>query len=74
MCVQCCHFLRFLKNNTCRHFADLNVVPMPNCVNIGLVVKQQSSNLNNCVQGCHFLSHFLDQHVVPMPKGIKFGS
>ena len=33
--MQCCQFFNFLKNDTCGHFPDENVVPMPKGIKFG---------------------------------------
>ena len=33
--MQCCQFLNFLKNDTCSHFPDENVVLMPKGIKFG---------------------------------------
>ena len=33
--MQCCQFLKFLKNDTWNHFSDENVVPMPKGTKFG---------------------------------------
>ena len=88
MCVQGCHILRFLKNNTRSHVGDQYVVPMQKVIKIGsvvlhifLVIWSKTRNMEMCVQCCHILkflknntrSHVLDLYVVFMQKGIKIG-
>ena len=41
MCVQCCHILRFLKNNTRSHVLDQYVVFMQKGIKIGPVVSDR---------------------------------
>ena len=41
MCVQCCHILRSLKNNTRSHVLDLYVVFMQKGIKIGPVVSDR---------------------------------
>ena len=49
MCVRCCHFLRFLKNNTWNHFLDRNEVLMQKIINIDSVVWQLTRSFSQQV-------------------------
>ena len=89
MCVQCCHILRFFKNNSPSRIPDQYVVLMQKGIKIGPVVLHIFLGIYGvkpeiciCVQRFHIFlrflkkntpSHVRGQYVVRMQKGIKIG-
>ena len=59
MCVQCCHILRFFKNNTQSHVLDQYVVFMQKGIKIGPVVSDRIVFENRIVKFMLLFIHFL---------------
>ena len=57
MCVQCCHILRFLKNNTPSHVRDQYVILIQKGIKIGPVVWPLTRSF------AHFLNQSINQSI-----------